>query len=40
MDVKLRGGWFARKLAETLDKLFLEVVGNVILLAEEDYSTS
>lgn len=36
MDVKFRGGGFPRKFAEALNEFFLELVVNVVLLAEED----
>ena len=36
VDVQLGGGRLARELAEALDELLLEVVGYVVLLAEED----
>lgn len=36
VDVQLGGGGLARELAEALDELLLEVVGDVVLLAEED----
>lgn len=36
VDVQLGGGGLARELAEALDELLLEVIGDVVLLAEED----
>lgn len=38
MDVQFRSLWFARELAQTLHKLLLEVIGDVVLLAEEDHT--
>lgn len=36
VNVELRGGGLAGLLAKALDELLLEVVGDVVLLAEED----
>lgn len=36
VDVEGRIGGFTAKLAETMDEVFLEVVGQVVLGAEED----
>lgn len=36
VDVEARGGGLAGELAEALDEFLLEVVGEVVLLAEED----
>lgn len=36
VDVQLRSLWLARELTQTLYELLLEIVGDVILLAEED----
>lgn len=40
MDVKLRGSWLARQFPEALDKLFLQLICDVILLAKEYNPTS
>ena len=37
--VQLRGLWLPRKLTQALDELLLEIIVNIILLAEEDDST-
>jgi hypothetical protein len=39
VNVQLRRGGLARKLAQALRKLFLELVVQIVLFAEEDYST-
>jgi hypothetical protein len=39
MNVQLGRGRLARKLAQALCKLFLELVVQVVLLAKEDHST-
>jgi hypothetical protein len=39
VDMQFRGFWFARKFTQALDELLLKVIVDVILLAEEDYST-
>lgn len=38
MNVQLRRLGLARELAQALHKLLLEIVGDVILLAKEDYT--
>lgn len=39
VDVEAGRFWLARELTQTGDKLLLELVGEVILLAEEDDAT-
>ncbi len=39
VDVELGSGWLARQLAQTLDKLLLKIIGDIILLTEEDNTT-
>lgn len=39
VDVELRSFGFAGEFAEPLDKLFLEIIIDVVLLAEEDDAT-
>lgn len=36
MDMQLGRGWFPCQFTQTLHKLLLEIIGDVILLAEED----
>jgi hypothetical protein len=36
MDVQSRSWWFLRELAETIYKLLLQIVGEIVLRAEED----
>jgi hypothetical protein len=35
MNMQFRSGWFAREFAKTLSELFLEIVVEIILRAEE-----
>lgn len=39
MDVKLRCRWLSREFTQTLDEFLLDVVVNLVLLAEEYHST-
>ena len=39
VDVQARGSRLARQLAQTINELFLQVVGQVVLGAEEDDTT-
>ena len=39
MDVKRRSAGFATQLAKTVYELFLKLIGEIILGAEEDYAT-
>ncbi len=39
VDVQTRGGGLARQLAQTVDELLLQVVGHIVLGAEEDDTT-
>lgn len=37
MNLQLRRGWLARQFAKALDKLFLQLVINIVLFPEENY---
>ncbi len=39
VDVQTRGSGLSGQFAQTIDKLFLQVVGQVVLGAEEDDAT-
>jgi hypothetical protein len=39
VDVKFRGRGLAGEFSKSLNQLFLEVICNIVLLAEEDHTT-